>query len=392
MSDRTPILLATGYRPFFLLCGAYAATTTLWWAAVYAGFVAAPGVWAAADWHAHEMLFGFATAAIAGFLLTAVPNWTGSERVHGRPLAVLVGLWLLGRILMASTAWLPSGWEALELALLPALAWAIGGPILASPNWRNRPILLVVTLLFVADTTVHLGQAQVIAVAPRTALRAGLYLVVVLLTIVSGRIVPAFTRNAFLRDGKPAEIRSGGPLEAAVFVTVIGAFLLDLRQENSTAAALTALVAALLLAARQARWQPWRTLGDPILWVLHAGHAWLAVGFACRGMAGLSDAFPASTSLHALSAGAIGTSIIAVMSRVALGHAGRPLVAPRPVVLAYALVILGALIRVFGPLVLPDDYAQSVALGGLSWGIGFAVFTVVYAPILTAPREDGRPG
>ncbi len=392
MSERGTLLLATGYRPFFLLGGAYAALATLWWAGVYAGIVDAPGGWVGVTWHAHEMIFGFACAAIAGFLLTAVPNWTGRERVQGPVLGVLVALWLLGRVLTAAGDWLPPGWAELELSFLPALAWAIGGPILGSTNRRNRPILLIVVLLFAADLAAHLGRAGLVEIPVRTSLRAALDLVIVLLAIISGRIVPLFTRNAIERRGEAAQIRSGGPLEGAVFATVIGALLLDLRDEGGAAGSLVALLAALLLAARQARWQPWRTLGDPLLWILHAGHAWLAVGFACRGLAGLVDLLPASTALHALTAGAIGTSVIAVMSRVALGHAGRPLQAPPAVVPAYLLVLAGAGLRVFGPLAGLEHYARIVAASGIAWGLGFALFVAVYAPILTAPRLDGRPG
>jgi len=250
----------------------------------------------------------------------------------------------------------------------------------------------VVLVLAGANLALHAAVLRDDPPAARRCLQLALYLVLLLLVIISGRIVPLFTRNALRRRGISAPVETSAAVEWALFPVLAVAVVLALLREGSTAAGAASLLCGLLLGLRQARWQPHRTLDQPILWVLHVGHAWLAVGFACSGAAVLIPSFPASSAVHALSAGAVGTAVIGVMSRVTLGHTGRPLEAPSAFAVAYVLVILGAAIRVFGSLLLPGDYRGVLLCGGSIWAAGYALFAVAAYPILTRPRIDDRPG
>ncbi|MDJ0848024.1 MAG: NnrS family protein [Myxococcota bacterium] len=382
-------LLDAGFRPFFLLGSLYAVTAMAAWLSVYLGAsVRAWDPWPGPTWHGHEMIFGFVATAIAGFLLTAVPTWTDSERIRGRPLALLVGIWLLGRLALWLPSWLPGGVVALvDLAFLPLLALVVGRPIWRSGRRRNYPVVAVLGLLSLANLGLHAAVLTGDAGAARFHLHLAFYLVLALLAIISGRIVPLFTRNALRRRGVEAAVVTSPAVERLLPFAMGAAVGLALLREGSTASGMASLFCAVLLGLRQRRWQPLRTLDQPILWVLHVGHAWLALGFAFTGVAALAPVFPASTALHALGAGAIGTSIVGVMSRVALGHTGRALEAPRAVVVAYALVIAGGLVRVVGPLAAPGAYRATVLASGLLWATGYLLFVVRYGGILTRPRR-----
>jgi uncharacterized protein involved in response to NO len=384
-------LLEAGFRPFFLVGSVYAAASLTAWLLLFGGLAAPPGGWPAPwpgpYWHGHEMIFGFVAAAIAGFLLTAVPSWTDTPRLAGRPLAGLVVAWGLGRAALWLAPWLPGPLvAAADLAFLPLLAVAVGRPIWRARQARNLPVLGVLLLLAAANLALHLGVSRAAPATARLGLHLALYLVLVLLAIISGRIVPLFTRNALRRRGLDAAVGSSPAAEKLLAAVMGAAIALALAREGSGASGLASLLCAVLLVLRQARWQPHRTLDQPILWVLHAGHAWLAVGFACTGVAALVPGFPASTALHAFAAGAIGTSIVGVMSRVALGHTGREIEAPPAIVLAYGLVILGGLVRVFGPLAAPGAYRATVLGAGAAWAIGYLLFALRHGRILTGPR------
>ncbi|MGI9590983.1 MAG: NnrS family protein, partial [Myxococcota bacterium] len=244
----------------------------------------------------------------------------------------------------------------------------------------------VLALLAVANLGVHLGVLWGGAAVARTSLHGALYLVLVLLVIISGRIVPLFTRNALRRRGVEITVEPSLSVERLLVPVMGAAIALALLRPGSTTSGIASLLSGALLALRQARWQPQRTLDQPILWVLHVGHAWLALGFVCTGIAALVPSFPASTALHAFGAGAIGTSIVGVMSRVALGHTGREIEASSAMVIAYALVILGGLVRVFGPLALPGSYRATVIWAGSLWAAGYVLFALRSAPLLTRPR------
>lgn len=390
---RTTVLVGAGFRPFFLLAGAYGALFPLYWVAVLAGLLGAPEWLAPARWHAHEMVFGFITAAAGGFLLTAVPTWTQTPPLSGGRLAALVGLWLLGRAAMAASAMLSPIWvAAADLPYLPVLTLAVARPIVAARQRRNYGVPVVLSLLTVANLLFHLEAALALRRASDLGLRLAVDLVVLLLVVIGGRIVPAFTENALRREGLDSRVRSRPRLGRLAVAAVVIAVATDVLWPRSAWSGWGAALAAAVLALRMSGWQTMRTLRDPLLWSLHLGYAWVPVGLACIALHDLAGAVPASTGLHALTAGAFGTMILAVMSRVALGHTGRALAAPRAMAAAYLLVTFAALVRTAGPVLRPDLLLPAILASGAVWSGAYVLFVVVYARVLTAPRIDGRPG
>jgi uncharacterized protein involved in response to NO len=386
----TPFL-SYGFRPFFLLAALQAAGTL----AVLAAALLF-GAWPSdapppGRWHGHEMLFGFVAAAIAGFLLTAVPAWTNRRPVSGWPLAALASLWVAGRIAMFPwLGLLDTPLVLVDALFFPALGVAVGAALVPARNYRNWPFLGILALLTAADL-VFLGvPSGWLASAPFDPLRLVANLVTLLIALVGGRIVPLFTRNALARSGVQIEIAKRPWLERGVFVALIGVLLVDLVRPDGTPAGALAAVAAALLAARLAHWHGHRTLALPIVWILHVGYGWLVVALALKAVLLLGGAAWASQWLHALTAGAFGTMALGVMTRVALGHTGRPLVAARPIVAAYVLVICGALLRVAGPALFPAQLLPLLAAAMVVWAAAFVIFIAVYLPILIGPRAD-RP-
>jgi uncharacterized protein involved in response to NO len=391
-ASRRFALFDYGFRPFFLLCGLFALVIVPLWLFRFAHasvpFGALPGVY----WHAHEMLFGFVGAAIAGFLLTAVPSWTGSPGFAGKPLVIMVSLWIAGRVAMALTDVLPF-WlaAALELSMLPALLMLLAPPIVRARN-RNLPILAVITLLWLIDAAwmraMQTGDILLAAGAARVAVD----LVLLLVVVIGGRIVPAFTGNALRRLNSPVAPVSRGWLEVIAIGSVVAILLCDLWSPDSRIAGLLAAIAAVAHTARLAGWRSFRVRGEPILWVLHVAYAWVPVALALKAAWLLADAGFASKWQHALAYGAFGTMILAVMTRASLGHTGRPLVVKRSIAVAYALLTLGALLRVFGGAWTPEYYLMTLTASGLAWSAAFLIFVWVYGPILMSARLDGRQG
>jgi len=364
-------LLALGFRPFYLLAGAYAALAVPLWGLQYAGWL--PG--ANIAWHAHEMIFGYAFAVIAGFLLTAVRVWTGRPTPAGAALAGIVALWLLARAL----AWwsLPAAaWAGALFAL--AVAWGIGRPLVAAGNRRN---------LFFIALVLALGAAGIALQAwPQLGIALGLDVVLFVMAVVAGRVVPMFTNH-----GVPgAGARRIDRLENAALGSILLLIALD-AFELAALAAPAALLAAALHAARLALWNPQRTLRKPMVWILHFSYGWIVAHLLLRGLAGYA-LVPVALATHALTVGAIGGLTLGMMTRTARGHTARPLVAGRAEVAAYGLVQLAALARVLVPLALPAAYVGATLISALFWFAAFAMFTVAYFPILSRPRLDGEPG
>jgi uncharacterized protein involved in response to NO len=341
------------------------------------------------------MLFGVVIGAAAGFLLTAAPTWSGRPALSGGRLAALFGLWLAGRVAMAAAGRLPtSAVAAVDAAFLPALAASLAWTLRGSANRRNHGIVAVVFGLAVANGLVHaaaLGIVETPVDLAGRALRLSVHGMVVLLLVIGGRITPAFTANALRRAGSPRQVRSRVALDRLAVAAAVGFLIADALAPRGPVGGALALVAGLAAAGRMAGWQTVATLRDPLLWSLHAGLAWVAVGLLGVGAADLGAPIPPSAGLHALTSGAMGTTILAVATRVPLGHTGRPLVLPRGVVACYALAHAGALVRVGGALV-PGSARVLLPMAGVLWAGSFALFAMRYAPILLAPRVDGRPG
>ena len=385
------MLLAFGFRPFFLLAGLAGALTPPVFLAAYTGLIDADFGGPVTYWHGHEMIFGFVVAAVAGFLFTALANWTGRAPVRGATLGALVGLWLAGRAAMALAGFLPALLVAVvDLALLPALGVLVLRELIRGRNRRNLPFPVLLMVLFAANLLFHLERLG-IAETARPGLYLAVHVIALLIAIVGGRVVPAFTTAALRRAGRDACLRSPPWLERAAIAAVAAVAVAELADPGGAAAGALALAAALLLAARLSGWRGLATLDQPILWVLHLGYGWLAVGFALKAAADLGGCLPPSAALHALTAGAAGTMILGVMTRAALGHTGRSLATPPAIVVAYGLISVGAALRVAEP-VLAAPSVVILSASALIWAGGFAIFTVLYWPILTRPRVDGRPG
>ena len=386
-----PAFLSYGFRPFFLLGAAWAIAAL---AIVLAAL--AFGAWPAAApplgrWHGHEMLFGFVAAAVAGFLLTAVPTWTGTPPLRGAPLAWLAALWLAGRAVMLPWLELWDGaWALVDAAFFPALALAVGAPLVRTRNYRNLQFIAFLLVLASADVLFVLGGAGQLepAIDP---LRLVVNIFALMIAVVGGRIVPLFTRNALLARGVKTAMTPLPWLDRASIAAVVAVLVGDLVLPSSFAAGWLAALAAVLHAVRLGRWRGGATLSMPIVWVLHAGYAWLPIAFALKAIWLLGAAPWAVNWLHAFTAGAFGTMVLGVMTRVALGHTGRPLVAAKAVTAAYVLVIVGAALRIAAPIALPAHYIELMAAALAAWAGAFAIFLTVYVPMLVAPRPDAPP-
>lgn len=388
------LLFSYGFRPFFLGASAYAVLVmALWlaWIGIHAANASLSWIsirGAPHIWHAHEMVFGFGVAAVAGFLLTAVPNWTGAVPVSGRPLALLFSMWAAGRIAMLTSALVPPFvTAAADLAFVPFLALQVAHQLFVKPQGKNLVFLALLAVLFVANGTYHLAAAGVFALDPASGIRAGLLALVAMVSIIGGRVVPSFTHNYLKRSAADTRLPVRHDwLDRISLVSVMAFVIAASLQLPDLVTGTLALVAALANGVRLALWQGLATLGAPIVVVLHVGYAWLVIGLAMWALADLSGIFSEVGALHALATGGIGTMVLAVMSRASLGHTGRPLVASRPIVAAYILVSLAAVLRAFAPTLMPQAYNEIMLLAGLAWLAAFATFTVVYFPILTAAR------
>ncbi len=378
-----------GFRPFFLLCGLYAVLSIVAWLLTYQGVLDLGGTLAPSYWHGHEMLFGFAIAAVAGFLLTAAPVWTDTEPASGAGLAFLATLWLLGRTAMwLGDALPPVVVAGLDLALIPALGWTVGRAVLASRQLRNTVFPALLAVLFAANLLVHLETLGITDDSAALGLRLAIYVFTVMVAVLGSRMIPAFTRNALRRDGIEGEVRAGGRIQVGVGAAVAAAISADLAAAPELAQGVLAVCAALLLAVFMRGWQTRCVLGQPILWIMHLAYAWLPAGFALKGLADLTGILPQTAALHGMATGAVSTMILAMTTRVSLGHTGRQLKVAPPITVAYVLVTLAALFRVAAPMAAPDAYTASITASGLCWAAAFAIFTVVYWPILTGPRAD----
>ena len=385
-------LFQYGFRPFFLLVGLWAVVAVPVWVWLYASGSAPPARLPAFLWHGHEMLFGFVGAAIAGFLLTAVPSWTSSRGYAGAPLILLVLLWVAGRIAPVAAAFWPA-WVAgvLELAFLPALAIILAPPLLRTAN-RNRAMLAVLTVLWLTDVAFIVGMYTEDALLAQRALRLAIDIVLILVTIIGGRIVPAFTANALRRHGETLHVVSRPWLDPLVITSMVAIAIVDAVRPDSMLSGWLAAIAAAAHALRLSGWRGLRTLDEPILWILHIGYAWLPIGLGLKALWLLGEVSWSVHWLHALTTGVFATMILAVTTRATLGHTGRPLVVSRTTSIAYIVLTAAVLVRVFGPAVSGLDYHVTVTVAGALWTLAFLLYLAVYAPILTRPRSDGRPG
>ena len=389
MADSLPFFRG-GYRPFFTSAALWALVALTLWLCALSGTLSLPTHFDALAWHRHEMLFGFVGAVIAGFLLTAIPNWTGRLPIAGGPLALLFGLWLAARAAVLFSAQVgPLAAALLDVGFYVVFA-ALAAREVFSTNNRNVTIVVLVLLFAIANALDHAAAAGMIdddAVGTRAAIAT----VIVMISLIGGRVVPSFTRNWLVKQGAT----SGLPTQPDRFdIIVIAATALAMAgwliAPFNASVGFLLLLAAVLQVVRLARWSGVCTWRDPLVLVLHVGYAWVPVGLCLLGLSIVGTVVPGSGAIHALTAGAMATMILAMMTRATLGHTGRELKASTATTMIYILVTIGALGRVAAPL-LPMDYMLAVRLSGIAWGGAFLLFLLVYGPKLLGARPDGRP-
>ncbi|MCP4769293.1 MAG: NnrS family protein [Gammaproteobacteria bacterium] len=390
--DANPVsrfaLFALGFRPFFLLAGITAMLLVPLWIYIFTGAEAAFAYYDPLTWHGHEMLFGYSVAVIAGFLLTAVGNWTGLPTSSGKALVGLVLLWLAGRVLPFFAAvvapWLIA---AVDLLFLPALAIAIAIPLLRSRQNQQLVFLLVLAALTATNLMVHLQLLGFDASSARLGLKLATYLVILLVVVLGGRVIPFFTDRGLNRQAS----QQWKAVEILGIVSLLLLMILELAAAPTMAIAVLAGLAALMHAIRLYGWYQagiWRV---PLLWVLHLGYAWLVVGLLLQAL-GVSGHINPLLYLHAFTLGVVGSMTLGMMARVSLGHTGRELVVGWPLSAAFALINLAAVARVILPLIDAQHYSLWIVLAGVFWTLAFVLFVLVYARTLVLPRVDGRPG
>ena len=372
-----------GFRPFYLLAGFFGAFSILLWAAQLSGLL--PHAYLQGPvWHGHEMLFGYTTAVIAGFLLTAVRVWTKEPTPGGRPLMLLVILWICGRVLVLTPFFMTAA--VINAAFPMSVALAISIPLLRSGNVRNYFFIGLLVLMGILILVVHLSLQGHINLPTGIGLQLGSDVVLFIMVVIGGRVIPMFTNN-----GVPGINAIRNPvIEKFALGTVIVLFVADAFQLPRNIIVITALISAIAHGIRWFLWRPWRTLKVPLVWILHIAYAWIVVHLLLRSLSA-SDLLASSYAIHALTVGAIGGLTLGMMTRTARGHTGRPLIADKYEVTMYLLVQAGAFIRVFGGIVSQGFYMTSVQLSALLWSAAFSLFVFRYWPVLIRPRIDGKP-
>ncbi len=378
-SRQLPALLRVGLRPFFLLAGFWAV-----FAVPFAMALAFNGSTAAMDfrfWHMHEMVFGYAMATISGFLLTAIPNWTGRLPVRGWPLAGLAVLWLAGRAAVVAQGLIEPWMTALvDVAFLACLGFVIGVEILAGKNWRNAVVLVLVVGLLVANAVSHLEANGHLPMGVY-GIRFGIGVVVGLIMLIGGRIVPSFTRNWLVKQSARRLPRPFGMFDRIALLIGAAALAAWVISPDSRIAAIGMVTAGILHLLRVGRWAGDQTGSEALVWVLHVGYAWLAVGLILIGLSHWIDGLTQAMAIHALTVGGIGTMTVAVMTRATLGHTGRALTADRLTIVIYLLISVSAMLRLISGLSV-EMYQDLVLTSAAAWTIAFALFLVRYGPML----------
>lgn len=391
-------VLSYGFRVFFLACAGWGLVAmALWlvWLGVHlngADFAVMTIALPPFQWHAHEMVFGFGLAAVAGFLLTAVPNWVGGKPIRGAPLGLIAAAWFAGRLAVGFSAWLPAVLVVAVDALFPLLlAGMLARQIIPARQPRNLGVVVVVSLL---------GTLQVLSLADALALfdnplaqapaRIGVELLVLLIAVIGGRITPAFTRNWLNARGHAVSVAMGTRVDRAAVALTAAAVLADAAGAPDALRAPLFAAAGVALLVRLSRWHGRLTLAEPLLWVLHLGYGLVAAGFLLMAAAVLG-VLVESTALHLWTIGAVGVMVVGVMSRVALGHTGRALTASRTTAVAYGLMVLAAVVRVAGPALSPDLYTPALLTAAGLWMTALVVFLADYAAILACERRVSGP-
>jgi uncharacterized protein involved in response to NO len=382
-ADGGPAILSYGFRPFFFFGACYAALVILAWLPLYFGEIDNPSRFSSRDWHAHEMLYGYIPAVITGFLLTAIPNWTGRLPLQGRPLLGLVLVWGAGRLAVSGSAFLGSLLSALiDCSFLLLVMAASGREIFAGRNWRNLKVLLPVAVLAAGNIGFHI-EASVFGVADYS-IRIGIAAILALIMLIGGRIIPSFTRNWLARENPgrlPVSFTGFDIASIAIGVASLAIWVV-VPEGLVTAAAL--FLASLLQLVRLARWAGERTAGERLVLVLHVAYAFVPIGFVLVALGAMGLVLP-SAGLHAWMVGGVGLMTLAVMTRASLGHTGHALVAGAGTQAIYAAVLIAVVARL-AAVFFPARAFELLHLATIAWVAAFAGFAVLYGPLLFRPR------
>ena len=381
--DQWPVL-ALGFRPFYIVAALFAAVAVPVWIASYTGYLQPAGYLRGIEWHSHEMIFGFAPAVIAGFLLTAVRNWTGLPTASGLGLASLVVLWLLGRVLvLTGPAQLAT---AIDILFIPVLGIGLAIPIWSSRNLRNIKVLVILSVLALLNIIYHAAHASLLPFEfKRIAIIAALDVITILMAVIAGRIIPAFTTGAIaganLRRDPRVEVAVFGSLALVLIMGVLSFWI----QIPTVIWAMLLMTAAIANGIRLAFWNPQQTYRNPLLWMLPVAYAWIPITFVLRALSQFS-LVPHAVATHALTIGAMSSLMVAMMARSALGHTGRPLKAGPVEMIAFIGLQVAAFVRILAALVLPGQYINAMVIVAAIWFLAFSVFLFRYVPILTSAR------
>jgi uncharacterized protein involved in response to NO len=377
-----------GFRPFFLLAGISALLLIPLWIYVYTTGSDDFSYYGAVSWHSHEMIFGYSVAVISGFLLTAVRNWTGLQTPGGTALVALVALWLAGRVSPFFADALPHWLIAVvDTAFLPVLTIAIAIPLIRRRQKHNMVFLFVLAAMALANIMVHLQMLGFTQTSAKRGTYFAVYLIVLLITILGGRVIPFFTEKgipgAETKQHKAVEYTSVGALLLLI--------LLDLSDATPVAVVIVSILAAIAHGARLYGWYQKAVWSVPLLWVLHLGYAWLVTGLLLKALSAAGLVNP-MLAIHAFTAGGIGTITLGMMARVSLGHTGRLLQVGSSMTWAFALVNMAGFARVFLPVIATGSYSVWIVMSGVLWSAAFLLFAISYTGVLLKPRVDGLPG
>lgn len=386
-------LLRLGFRPFFLSGAVFSVIAITLWLLMYKGTVSFSPLGSPYWWHIHEMVFGFACAIIAGFLLTAVQNWTGARGAQGKTLLVLFLLWLAGRVVVLFPDLLGSSLSTLiDLAFLPVVAYILAKPIIAAKQYRNLFFVPLLALFTLANLEMHLAIYYPETFSITFAGYAGVMLITFLMSVMAGRVAPMFTANGTQTPKATPLPWLDKVTNGTLGLAMISLLLQPLIGFSELFFGVLLIIAGLFQTMRWLRWRPWITLHVPLLWSIHGAMKFICFGLVVLGLSYLLPDVPSNHVWHLLTVGGMGGLILAMISRVSLGHTGRPLTPPKLMTVAYILISLAALVRTFGPWGLPEKTLLFIDISGAFWIGAFVIFIIGYAPMLTKGRKDGRPG
>ena len=381
------IIFQNSFRPFFIAAGIWATLAVPFWLLNYFGIMIVIDNFNILLWHQHEILYGFVAAAIAGFILTAIPNWTGRLPIKNKPLAILVFLWILGRVGFLTTAIFGTITTSLmDLPFLIVLVLVIMREIVSGKNWRNLPVIILISFFTLGNILVHLQIHEIIDSA-ELGIRLSTFVLSILLALIGGRIVPSFTRNWLAQNKANKFPRPFGNFDKISLISLVVFVFAQVIIPHHQATSLLALLAGLLHGIRFIRWKVWMTLAEPLIWILHVGYMWLCVALVLIGLSGLTDFVPYTSSYHALTVGAFSTMILAVMTRASLGHTGRTIKATLGTTTIFIFITIAAILRVYEPFI-NESGSLILSLSGIFWTLSFSLFVFIYLPILSQPRKS----